>query len=242
MSIYDIMDEKRKSTNKYLDTVSKIVSISNELVKFLEANNMMREKGCKLRDLLSTVMRVRNEFIDGYNILQGELQECDSHTRELASVKEVVVELNEKIDKQKVEIRILKRNIVQQREEKAELMGKINKQSARSDVYANATLVALEDLQYFDMVVAPSQDTILQDDELRAIIVKQLNTLTEREATCIKLYFGIGASDDGITYDEIGELLNCSGPRVMQILAKAFRKLRHPRRTKKLDAYRPVKN
>jgi RNA polymerase sigma factor (sigma-70 family) len=66
-------------------------------------------------------------------------------------------------------------------------------------------------------------------------LAEVLNTLTEREARVLKLRFGLS---DGYprSLEEIGKELKVTAVRVRQILAKAFRKIRHPKRQAMLAA------
>lgn len=63
-----------------------------------------------------------------------------------------------------------------------------------------------------------------------------LDTLTEREKRVLELRFGI---EDGRprTLEEVGKEFGVTRERIRQIEAKALRKLRHPRRSKKLKDY-----
>ena len=64
-------------------------------------------------------------------------------------------------------------------------------------------------------------------------ITEVLNTLGPREATVLKMRFGL---IDGRqkTLEEVGKYLNVTRERVRQIEVKALRKLRHPTRSKHL--------
>jgi RNA polymerase primary sigma factor len=65
---------------------------------------------------------------------------------------------------------------------------------------------------------------------------KILSTLTRREEKVIRLRFGLG---DGCprTLEEVGSIFNVTRERVRQIEAKALRKLRHPRRSRRIKRY-----
>ena len=67
-------------------------------------------------------------------------------------------------------------------------------------------------------------------------LMEVLLTLTEREQKVLRLRFGL---DDGRprTLEEVGRQFNVTRERIRQIEAKALRKLRHPRRKKKLKDY-----
>ncbi len=82
----------------------------------------------------------------------------------------------------------------------------------------------------------PLPDTSLMDDSLRKDIDRALSTLTEREATVIRLYFGLD-SEHSATLEEIGEMLNLTRERVRQIKEKALIRLRHASRSKNLKVY-----
>ncbi len=71
---------------------------------------------------------------------------------------------------------------------------------------------------------------------LKEQLVEVLGTLTEREQKVLRLRFGL---DDGRarTLEEVGKEFSVTRERIRQIEAKALRKLRHPRRSRKLKDY-----
>ena len=71
---------------------------------------------------------------------------------------------------------------------------------------------------------------------LKEQLVEVLGTLTEREQKVLRLRFGL---DDGRarTLEEVGKEFNVTRERILQIEAKALRKLRHPSRSRKLKDY-----
>jgi len=71
---------------------------------------------------------------------------------------------------------------------------------------------------------------------LRDKINDVLNSLSYREREIIKLRYGI---DDGYTYtlEEVGRRFKVTRERVRQIEAKAVRKLQHPVRSRRLEAF-----
>ena len=72
---------------------------------------------------------------------------------------------------------------------------------------------------------------------LRKEIVKVMDILSEREQMILKLRFGF---DDGRqrTLEEVGRVYKVTRERIRQIEEKAIRKLKHPARRSKLDAFR----
>lgn len=79
----------------------------------------------------------------------------------------------------------------------------------------------------------PSPEEQMLSNVEKEMLERVLGTLREREATIIKLRFGI---EDGTEYTlaEIGERLGISRERVRQIEASALRKLQHPNRKQNL--------
>mgnify|MGYP000452872020 CR=1 FL=1 len=71
---------------------------------------------------------------------------------------------------------------------------------------------------------------------MRERIDQVLNTLSPREARILRLRFGLY---DGQTYtlEEIGEKFGLTRERIRQLEGKALRRLRHPRRSRRLRDY-----
>ncbi len=65
---------------------------------------------------------------------------------------------------------------------------------------------------------------------------KVLTTLTERERDILKMRFGIG-TDNPKTLEQVGKKFSVTRERIRQIEAKAIRKLRHPKRSRKLKNF-----
>jgi RNA polymerase primary sigma factor len=72
---------------------------------------------------------------------------------------------------------------------------------------------------------------------LREEVNQVLSTLTKREARVIRLRFGL--TEDGCprTLEEVGAFFSVTRERIRQIEAKALRKLRHPTRRRRLQAF-----
>ncbi len=78
---------------------------------------------------------------------------------------------------------------------------------------------------------APDPEQIVSRKILREKIMEALDSLNPREASVIKMRFGL--IDGRIrTLEEVGEEFNITRERIRQIEAKALRKLRHPSRIK----------
>jgi RNA polymerase primary sigma factor len=82
--------------------------------------------------------------------------------------------------------------------------------------------------------VSPSDSAINVD--LSEKTRKVLATLTPKEEKVLRLRFGIGEKRD-CTLEEVGQHFDVTRERIRQIEAKAFRRLRHPRRRKKLAEF-----
>ncbi len=73
---------------------------------------------------------------------------------------------------------------------------------------------------------------------LKQAIENLLGTIPTREATVLRLYFGLNASEgEGKTLREIGNRFEVTESRIGQIKNKALRKLRHPSRSRILKQY-----
>ena len=82
----------------------------------------------------------------------------------------------------------------------------------------------------------PTPDYQLIDESLKIEIERALETLSQREAEVVRLYFGLNR-EHPLTLEEIGELFNLTRERVRQIKEKAIRRLRHASRSKVLRTY-----
>jgi RNA polymerase sigma factor (sigma-70 family) len=80
-------------------------------------------------------------------------------------------------------------------------------------------------------IAAPPDDS-LEKLEARRELVKLLDTLTLREATVIKLRFGIGS--DALTIGEIGRKFKVTRERVRQIERRALFRLSEGERGRKV--------
>ena len=100
--------------------------------------------------------------------------------------------------------------------------------NAGKHISMDAPFAEGEDSNLYDVISAsetPMPDTELVKESIREEIGRVLDTLSEREADVIKLYYGIGQGST-MTLDEIGNTFDLTRERVRQIREKAIRKLR----------------
>jgi RNA polymerase primary sigma factor len=71
---------------------------------------------------------------------------------------------------------------------------------------------------------------------LRDVVKDILDSLTPREATVLRMRFGIDMSTDH-TLEEVGKQFDLTRERIRQIEAEAVRKIKHPSRSDKLRTY-----
>ena len=103
----------------------------------------------------------------------------------------------------------------------------------------DASLTSDDDTNMYD--VLRNEDTVSPDkaliyESLQMELGTVIDTLPQREAEILKLFYGLG-SKHPMTLDEIGEKFDLSRERVRQIKEKAIRKLRHNTKCKALQAY-----
>ena len=100
--------------------------------------------------------------------------------------------------------------------------------NAGKHISMDAPFAEGEDSNLYDVISAsetPMPDTELVKESIREEIGRVSDTLSEREADVVKLYYGIGQSST-MTLDEIGNTFDLTRERVRQIREKAIRKLR----------------
>jgi len=111
--------------------------------------------------------------------------------------------------------------------------------SSGRHVSMDAPLTEGEDGDMYEVLLtndSPSPDGALLNDSLRKEIERALSSLTEREASIIRLYFGLNGKHP-YTLEEIGEEFNLTRERVRQIKEKAIKRLKHTTRSKILKTY-----
>lgn len=82
---------------------------------------------------------------------------------------------------------------------------------------------------------SPNADKGLINESLSTEVNRALSTLTEREQSILRFFFGIGVPE--MTLEEIGNKFGLTRERVRQIKEKAIRRLRHTTRCKLLKSY-----
>ncbi len=111
--------------------------------------------------------------------------------------------------------------------------------SSGRHVSMDAPLTEGEDGDMYEVLLSndnPSPDGNLLNDSLRKEIERTLSSLTEREASIIKLYFGLNGKHP-YTLEEIGEEFNLTRERVRKIKEKAIKRLKQTTRSKILKTY-----
>jgi RNA polymerase primary sigma factor len=83
---------------------------------------------------------------------------------------------------------------------------------------------------------APSPAQSADQSQLREDLNRMLATLPPREARVLRLRFGL-EGDRTYTLNEIGQKLGVTRERARQIAQSGFRRLRHPRHSRRLRSY-----
>ena len=106
-------------------------------------------------------------------------------------------------------------------------------------VSMDAPLSVEEENTMYDLMPSadvPSPDWNLMNESLVFEIERALASISSREATVIRLYFGLGMKHP-YTLEEIGEELNLTRERVRQIKEKGLKKIQYTTRCKILKSY-----
>jgi len=91
-------------------------------------------------------------------------------------------------------------------------------------------------LDYLPDQFSPGPEDEAYEHALQDTIEEALESLKDREATILRLYFGLDEQDP-MTLEEIGTILGITRERVRQIKEKALVRLRHPSRSRFLDTF-----
>jgi RNA polymerase primary sigma factor len=101
------------------------------------------------------------------------------------------------------------------------------------------TPIGDDDLKLGDFIADPKSPSPFEElvgISCKEEIDKVLSTLTPREEKVIRMRLGIGEKTD-YTLEEVGDVFSLTRERIRQIEAKAFRKLEHPSRRKRLESF-----
>lgn len=85
-------------------------------------------------------------------------------------------------------------------------------------------------------LLLPSPEKIYDLKELEEELESVLHLLTNREATILKMRFGIFGEDES-SFQEIADRFGVTKERIRQIEAKALRRLHHPSRSRNLNTF-----
>jgi len=111
--------------------------------------------------------------------------------------------------------------------------------NAGRHVSMDAPLKEGETSNLYDVVrsgESPNPDKELMHESLTLEITRALETLSQKEADVISLYFGIG-DQQPMSLEEIGETFDLTRERVRQIKEKGIKRLRQNSRSKILKSY-----
>lgn len=110
---------------------------------------------------------------------------------------------------------------------------------SQSHLSLDAPMTPGENNRLVDYLADPQgagSDAETFEHALTQSILEVLTTLKEREATVLRLYFGIDGSEP-MTLEEIGGFLGITRERVRQVKDKALNRLRHVSRAKALESF-----
>lgn len=110
---------------------------------------------------------------------------------------------------------------------------------SQSHLSLDAPLTPGEDnrlLDYLPDQFSPAPEDEAYERALSTTIEEALESLKEREAKILRLYFGLDRQDP-MTLEEIGSLLGITRERVRQIKENALRRLRHASRARFLKTF-----
>ncbi len=216
-----------------------------------------RNKGLSLNDLINEgnlgLIRAAMRFDEtkGYKFIsyavwwirQGILQAIQENSRMIRLPQNKVGALN-KISKTKSTLaQELEReptvkeiaNEMQMNQEDLDRYNEYNKQV----LYLEDSIGTHNSSQLLDLIHDPDTeqtDYNVLNESLQDEIREALDSLSEKEATIIKLYFGINA-EHGMTLDEIAQRFKITKERVRQIKERGLTKLRYKARSKNLKIY-----
>lgn len=236
-TVYEVWMEHIKYTDlkdkKNFDSIINNKKFSNEVIKKLGVKESLQRtrKKSDMYECNNTALFLSNKdlteyFIKYYTAINAGKNE-----------EEVLNELNISDDAKKSILTFFEKisNYIENSTDKQELSPKnirnyiemIITNTIANDFLSNEILNV--DYRYEDNVIYK---------EFNKKMDFALGSLTERENKVIKYLYGIDGEQ--LTHDNVGKLFNVSKIRILQIEAKALRKLRHPFRSRELKDYRDI--
>jgi RNA polymerase primary sigma factor len=106
--------------------------------------------------------------------------------------------------------------------------------SLETPVFADKNNSLLGDFIEDSDYMSPEEEAM--QSSLRSAINDVLDTLSEKESEIIQYRFGLNGKNQ-MSLKEIGDIYNLTKERIRQIEKKALERLRHPSRSKYLEAY-----
>ena len=86
-------------------------------------------------------------------------------------------------------------------------------------------------------IEAPNPEEAVMDADFTTALDECLASLTPREERMIRMYYGLADDlDEEQSFRQLGDAFSVTHERARQILHKGLRKLRHPKRTRRLKA------
>lgn len=102
----------------------------------------------------------------------------------------------------------------------------------RLDLYRDITPRTLADRGL--VALPPTPEDVFSEKERADAVAATLSTLSPRQERVVKMRFGLNGEE--MTYQEIGEAIGVSASRAYTIERRALRILKHPSRSKRLEA------
>ena len=110
------------------------------------------------------------------------------------------------------------------------------KPKSNFNYYMDMERKAFESREVLELEAPTTEMDLVEFEDLKRVLNENLNTLNAREKKIIELRFGLKDGKTS-TLDEVGKEFGVTRERIREIEAKALRKLRHPSRAKKLEAF-----
>lgn len=86
-------------------------------------------------------------------------------------------------------------------------------------------LIGLSRREVLALPAPAAIEEMIEEEELRAVLERSLETLKARDRKILELHYGFGGAEP-MTFEEIGKLMGITGNRVNQIHKRALQRLR----------------